>query len=48
MENVKARILSSITSAIGPCTVDLETKAQCMIVRLHCFPRHFIFVQPDR
>ncbi len=48
MENVKSRIRSSITSAIGPCTVDFETKTQCMIIQLHSFPRHLIFVQPDR
>ena len=48
MEAVKARILSSIASSIGPCTVDFETKEQCMIICVKAFPRHLIFVQPDR
>jgi hypothetical protein len=48
MESVKGKIRSSVTTAIGPCTVDFETQEQCMIIRLDEFPMHFIFVQPDR
>jgi hypothetical protein len=48
MEAVKAKILASVTSAVGPCTVDFETKERCIIICVKSFPRQLIFVQPDR
>ena len=48
MESVKTKILSSITSTIGPCSLQIDTKEKCIIITLDAFPRHRIYVQPDR
>jgi len=48
MESIKTKIKTSITSTTGRCTVHLDSKENCIIIRLDAFPRHLIFVQPDR
>lgn len=48
MESVKTKLHSSITAAIGQCTVQYESREQCMKICMHAHPKIVIFVQPDR
>ncbi len=48
MEAIKARILSTVTSSIGPCTVRIGATDRCIIIILDEYPQQLIFVQPDR
>ena len=48
MEAIKTRILSTVTSSVGPCTVRIGATDRCIIIVLDAHPQQLIFVQPDR
>ncbi len=48
MEAIKAKIHTTVTASVGPCTVRIIPSDRCIVITLDAHPRHLIFVQPDR